>query len=216
MQEDAGANSRAVRQVMRIVPYPVVLITSMAKSTDGKPQVTYSERKLPFSSSFRGMSVSSFNTVCLEPAPIISFNIRQPSKTYEALLHRRDFTIHILNDSLSGATLADAFTRGQSEQTFERLESLGYSWTYTPTENIGPVFTGQAIKATLTCQLFDERLDVGDHAVVFARVTKVSDIGSLDSSEGSLIYSNQRYRTASQKSIPHEISEVDQYHWLIE
>ena len=62
---------------MRRVPYPVAIIT--ATDPSGRPDT----------SAFRGMTVSSFNTVTLSPRPVISFNVRRPSETLNALLASR-------------------------------------------------------------------------------------------------------------------------------
>ncbi|KAJ5729826.1 oxidoreductase [Penicillium malachiteum] len=94
--------SEHVRLLMRRVPYPVAIITSTDPSG---PHDT---------SSFRGMTVSSFNTVTLSPHPVISFNVRRPSETLNALLASRRFLVHLLAPSAATATLARDFSKGNT------------------------------------------------------------------------------------------------------
>ncbi|KAJ5640699.1 hypothetical protein N7528_000324 [Penicillium herquei] len=98
----ASSISEHVRLLMRRVPYPVAIITSTDPSG---PHDT---------SSFRGMTVSSFNTVTLSPHPVISFNVRRPSETLNALLASRRFLVHLLAPSAATATLARDFSKGNT------------------------------------------------------------------------------------------------------
>ncbi|KAJ5570041.1 uncharacterized protein N7459_009471 [Penicillium hispanicum] len=85
---------------MRRVPYPVAIIT--ATDPSGPSDTT----------SFRGMTVSSFNTVTLIPHPVISFNVRRPSETLNALLASGRFLVHLLAPGSATATLARDFSKG--------------------------------------------------------------------------------------------------------
>ncbi|KAL4811277.1 flavin reductase like domain-containing protein [Aspergillus unguis] len=58
------------------------------------------------------MTVSSFNTVTLTPQPIISFNVRRPSETLQALLSSGRFLVHLLAPNPQTASLARDFSRG--------------------------------------------------------------------------------------------------------
>lgn len=87
---------------MREVPYPVAIITSTDPT--GPPDT----------SSFRGMTVSSFNTVTLSPHPVISFNVRRPSETLNALLASRRFLVHLLAPGPDTAILARDFSKGNA------------------------------------------------------------------------------------------------------
>ncbi|KAJ5281167.1 hypothetical protein N7478_006539 [Penicillium angulare] len=98
----ASSISEHVRLLMRQVPYPVAIITSTDPTG---PQDT---------SSFRGMTVSSFNTVTLTPHPVISFNVRRPSETLNALLASRRFLVHLLAPGSATATLARDFSKGNT------------------------------------------------------------------------------------------------------
>lgn len=94
---------------MRRVPYPVAIITS----TDPAPSRTHhTEPESDPTSQFRGMTVSSFNTVTLTPQPVISFNVRRPSETLHALLSSGRFLVHLLATNPHTAALARDFARG--------------------------------------------------------------------------------------------------------
>ncbi|KAL4781441.1 flavin reductase like domain-containing protein [Aspergillus varians] len=104
--------STQIRLLMRQVPYPVAIITS----TDPNPSTTHPESKSKSrsdpTSQFRGMTVSSFNTVTLTPQPVISFNVRRPSETLHALLSSGRFLVHLLATNQHTAALARDFARG--------------------------------------------------------------------------------------------------------
>lgn len=94
---------------MRQVPYPVAIITS-TDPAPSKPHHTEPESNP--TSQFRGMTVSSFNTVTLTPQPVISFNVRRPSETLHALLSSGRFLVHLLATNPHTAALARDFARG--------------------------------------------------------------------------------------------------------
>lgn len=91
---------------MRRVPYPVAIVTST------EPSLSTSDSEPTSASGFRGMTVSSFNTVTLSPTPVISFNVRRPSETLNALLTSGQFLVHLLATNQQTASLARDFARG--------------------------------------------------------------------------------------------------------
>ncbi|PYH42066.1 flavin reductase family protein [Aspergillus saccharolyticus JOP 1030-1] len=106
-----------IRLLMRQVPYPVAIITA----TDPQQPQPQSQSQAPKTTStstststtrFRGMTVSSFNTVTLHPSPIISFNVRRPSETLSALQSSGRFLVHLLAPTAQTAALAREFSRG--------------------------------------------------------------------------------------------------------
>ncbi|KAL4881594.1 flavin reductase like domain-containing protein [Aspergillus karnatakaensis] len=112
-QNGSESLSTQVRLLMRRVPYPVAIITS----TDPTPTPTSTSPT--HSSRFRGMTVSSFNTVTLTPYPIISFNVRRPSETLNALLHSGRFLVHLLSPEKNAAALARDFAKGNWSRVSE-------------------------------------------------------------------------------------------------
>ncbi|KAI9043383.1 flavin reductase family protein [Aspergillus affinis] len=130
-----------VRLLMRRVPYPVAIITSTDPSESNNPP-----------RAFRGMTVSSFNTVTLRPDPIISFNVRRPSETLTALQSSGRFLVHLLAADQAPASLARDFSRGNhnlsivsGESDFEfvpHIPTLSTSEsTSTSTDGAGPSST---------------------------------------------------------------------------
>ncbi|KAL3464687.1 flavin reductase like domain-containing protein [Aspergillus heterothallicus] len=101
-----------VRLLMRRVPYPVAIITSTEPTTSPTHTTTPSADSEPPSARYRGMTVSSFNTVTLTPQPVISFNVRRPSETLHALLTSGRFLVHLLSPTQETAALARDFARG--------------------------------------------------------------------------------------------------------
>ncbi|ROW08923.1 hypothetical protein VMCG_02738 [Cytospora schulzeri] len=59
--------------------------------------------------------MSSFTSLTLRPAPLITFNIATPSRTLDAVAHSRRFNIHVLSGDAAGARVAEWFRRGNAE-----------------------------------------------------------------------------------------------------
>lgn len=105
-EEDAASLSHQVRLLMRRVPHPVAIITASDRHVSQDKPI------------FRGMTVSSFNTVTLSPEPIVSFNVRRPSETLNALQSSGRFLVHLLAPSVATAKLARDFSRGNENLQF--------------------------------------------------------------------------------------------------
>jgi flavin reductase (DIM6/NTAB) family NADH-FMN oxidoreductase RutF len=71
------------------------------------------------------MTLSSFSSLSLFPEPVVTFNIRSPSRTLNALSRCRQFLIHILDVSPEGARIADLFTKGNRIK--ERMDHSPFS-----------------------------------------------------------------------------------------
>ena len=67
---------------MRDIPHPIFVVTPFP------PQISNSS----------GLLVSSFNTVTLRPRPHVSFNIKIPSSTYNAILASGQFAVYPVSD----------------------------------------------------------------------------------------------------------------------
>ncbi|KAJ5638001.1 hypothetical protein N7490_007880 [Penicillium lividum] len=180
--------SEHVRLLMRRVPYPVAIIT--ATDPTG-PQGA---------SSFRGMTVSSFNTVTLTPHPVISFNVRRPSETLNALLASRRFLVHLLAPGPATATLARDFSKGNS--TLASILSGHGEFEFGPldaspgapgseSENPLPILRrrggsnesknngGIDFPFVLECTLHPQKIDVQDHSIVLGTVVRaVESVGA--------------------------------------
>jgi flavin reductase (DIM6/NTAB) family NADH-FMN oxidoreductase RutF len=176
MQEDL---KESVRTVFRWVPRPVVVLTAAAKNPQGQP--------IPL-----GIAVSSFTTVTLNP-PMVSFNIKHPSSTLDAI--RADngrFRVHLLPSQTEAANIADSFTRGNYYAAFVDRQK----YMYQPPE-VGQKMNGPAeilpryVTAAMQCELVQE-VQVADHVIV---VAKVSSMSSHHDGELALLYADGKYLT---------------------
>ncbi|KAI5287988.1 hypothetical protein KEM54_005562 [Ascosphaera aggregata] len=89
-----------LRYMMRHVPHPVAIITATNPTAKTLKET------------FRGMTVSTFNTVTLYPEPVISFNVKTPSESYNAICQTKRFLVHLLSPKPATARLARDFARG--------------------------------------------------------------------------------------------------------
>ncbi|KAI9845207.1 MAG: hypothetical protein M1838_001825 [Thelocarpon superellum] len=158
-----------------------------------------------------GMTLSTFTTLSLHPVPLVTFNVRLPSSTYDSitLYPSQPFYIHFPASTLDGAALA---------RHFSGLRSGGKT---TPTDLTG----SESLVASLKCQMEGlEGWHVNDHVIVVARVLAISSPSPSPSSsrsapasvdEGSvlehqrmeqgpegLMYINRSYRSAGPRIDP--------------
>jgi flavin reductase (DIM6/NTAB) family NADH-FMN oxidoreductase RutF len=147
------------------------------------------------------MTVSSFTTLTLTPMPIVTFNIRRPSQTLNAISQSKQFFIHILSATESGARVADAFTKGNApdvfrNRAFEVLRRRGSS----STEGLDPpLLAADGIMKVLRCQVLEDRglLEVGDHVLVLGEVISIIEPapkGEAEVEERGLCYLDSEYR----------------------
>lgn len=148
----------SMRTLMRDVPYPVVILTAAAPE--------------PHTHEPLGTAVSSFNTVTLDP-PTISFNVREPSQTLDAI--RADggrFRVHVLQSTPASAGLVDSFTRGNHAEAYRQRKELA------PMDTSGAEFSRAAsiedpdVFARLQCTVTQE-MSVRDHVIIVAEVGDV-------------------------------------------
>ena len=170
-----------VRHAMRRVPHPVMIIT--ARDRDGK---------------LAGLLVSSFNTVTLDPDPVVSFNLRLPSSTYDAIVVSDHFTV----TGISNAKIADLFAKGRGIDKHTNYE-----------KSIGSVM-GPELDITdglfqIRCQWLKKKsVEIGDHVIMIGQVLDIIHNKMQTSLVEPLIYSQGRYRYAG-PSIP--ISKITTY-----
>ena len=159
--EEEPRLSTHLRELMRKMPHSVVVATTSTGGS-GNPQ-------------FRGMTVSSFTTLTLTPAPIVTFNIRRPSRTLDAIRESRQFLIHILSATDAGAAVAHNFTQGNSGDVFAGQKFAVW--------NCGskcplPLLASPGVMKVLRCKLRegnpeDGLVEVGDHVLVLADVESI-------------------------------------------
>jgi len=181
---------------MRLVPHPVAIITATDPSSES-----------PVSESWRGATVSSFNTVTFTPEPIISFNIKRQSATFTAITESRLFNVHLLSKGSEAERIATKFASGNEGRPFHD-EAMVVENFVRQSERRGdedarnpPVIHGGSgnkneagvIAFRFLCQYLHEKtVDIGDHVVVFGRVIEVEEFGNSDG-RPCLVYVDRRY-----------------------
>jgi flavin reductase (DIM6/NTAB) family NADH-FMN oxidoreductase RutF len=149
--------SHELRTVLRTLPSSVVVLTTTAQLDSEDDQ---GSKLRPF----RGMTLSSFTSLTLSPEPVVTFNIRAPSKTLEGLLHTRHFLIHILDSSAKAARIANYFTMGNERRghtPFLRGEQAGLFSVVKEPVSVGdngleivlPRLRGAAVTRVLRCEV---------------------------------------------------------------
>lgn len=177
-----------VRNLMRTMPYPIVVVTAAAVDESNKP--------VPL-----GIAVSSFNTVTLDP-PTVSFNIKHPSRTLDAIrAHNGRFKVHFLQSVLKSARVADFFTMGNNAKAYKQRQSVvdmkyeqdmnSRGSAAQPADIIDPI-----VVASLECELTQE-VPVADHVIA---VAEVSTIKARDHNTPLLTYFDGNY-TQSRSAI---------------
>lgn len=173
------------KTAMRSIAAPVAIITAVARSTPAKQDMSddqktsdqhEAEQQGPDRiSSFRGMTISSFTAVCLAPNPVVSFNIRTPSRTLDALRNSRTFFINIPAANDIGRAIANAFTKPHDDPSLPFRQLYAERGTQTRSKQGGPPYIlGMGIQARYKCQLLSTKtVEIGDHVVLFAEVVKV-------------------------------------------
>ncbi|OCK81496.1 hypothetical protein K432DRAFT_261431, partial [Lepidopterella palustris CBS 459.81] len=173
-----------MRELMRYVSHPVAVVTASSWNDANAKRTNHA------------MTVSSFNTVSLEPCPIISFNVRTPSRTLDAIQNQQGhFRIHVLNSHTDAYIIADAFTRGNAHEGFEKLEKMETSKVVVRYPDTGviraPEISGYGVLSILECSMLpDKMVTVEDHVIVVARVVRL-----LSRQSGwALTYVDRQYR----------------------
>ncbi|KAI1805378.1 flavin reductase like domain-containing protein [Daldinia bambusicola] len=110
--------SQPMRSLMRQIPHPVVVITTLENAHSIADLRDRSKDQAPPPVP-RAMTVSSFTSLSIDPVPRVTFNVSLPSTTYQALMKCGRFNAHILSSDDHGARIADLFTRGNRPPTAE-------------------------------------------------------------------------------------------------
>lgn len=170
--------STGVRKAMRSINAPIVLLSTTTVS-NSEPGTLCASSKSPLPQDilsklhekYKCMTLSSFTTVTLDPTPIISFNIREPSQTLSAIKNSKFFLVHFLCGNAAGEGLADRFTKGND------FPGLYNELEFKEISNGLPWFTGVGVGHVLRCEVLSEQerglIPVGDHVIVLAKVIEV-------------------------------------------
>ncbi|KAF3901577.1 hypothetical protein ABW21_db0203014 [Orbilia brochopaga] len=89
--------SEQLKLQMRRVLYPIVLVTAYDDPDDP--------------TTWHAMTISSFNTVSMDPIPLISFNVKFPSTTGEIIMKKELFVVNVLCQHINAAKLSALFVK---------------------------------------------------------------------------------------------------------
>ncbi|KAF7196070.1 Uncharacterized protein HII31_02471 [Pseudocercospora fuligena] len=194
--------SEDIRMISRALSHPVVHISA---------KDPLAERHGVLGKA-RGLTISSFNTITLAPEPIISFNIKVPSRTWDAIYASQKLRVSILAATTRGAAIAHAFTQPyeQPSEPFEKLLNARVTTLmHNKSKKSPPIIwdnVGGGILASMQAHLLpDKCVQVGDHVVVVAKVDALTH-SSKSANEMALSYAAQSYRSAGEAIEPAELS----------
>ncbi|KAJ9387467.1 hypothetical protein DTO063F5_3031 [Paecilomyces variotii] len=179
-EQSSPSLSDQVRFLMRQVPHPVAIITATDPNSP-TPNEAY-----------RGMTVSSFNTVTLYPEPVISFNVKRPSETLHALQTSGHFHVHLLAPSEATAKLARDFSKGNNNLQIVKgeggFEFFSDSGSETTGQGRGPPVLQRRRKDNsnkdendsavidfpfiFECRAHPQKIEVYDHTIVLGTVVR--------------------------------------------
>lgn len=186
-----------VRMSMRSLTHPVALVTSCTRDK----LTMESQRQVG-----RGVIVSSFNSVTLDPRPIVSFNLKVPSRSWDAIRRSMRLCIHLLEASSRGAAIAQVFTKSH-DQPFSTLRGLGFEITANR-GNLPPLVSDEAGSVLARMEavlLHDKCVTVGDHVIVLAEVVDIVSKNEGTGDVDGLSYAKQGYRMRGQELVPDEV-----------
>ena len=170
--------SERVRRLMRPVPHALTVITSFqpGENPEDEPEP-------------RGLLVSSFNTVTLFPRPYVSFNIKLPSSTWDAI----EASGHFTASGIDHPATASAFTIGQASN--EGKATSG-GWTRDWVSKDGKLRDHRVAYWWMQCRWTTKQsLLVEDHLIAVGEVLQAGAYwnGMARILESPLLYANGGY-----------------------
>ncbi|KAI1149250.1 hypothetical protein F4825DRAFT_431019 [Nemania diffusa] len=130
----------SVTAVMARLPHPAVVITTLDRTYQAQAAagVPVEEMRHPIA---RGITASSFTSLCIRPRPHVMFNMTLPSTMYEALIECKDFNVHVLAPDKTGVRVASVFARGNRVLPPPVGEPKGLKYAFDIDADLG-VFVG--------------------------------------------------------------------------
>ena len=151
----------------------------------------------------RGLTVSSFTTICLTPSPFICFSTRQTSRAADLISLRGTFIVHLLACTPHSVKIAEAFSKSDlaphSSANIQNPFELG-KWRRDCLWQL-PILDG--VLGALLCKV-DKAVHVGDHKLWIA---EVQDVITECSSRSALGYCDRKYRREGEPIWPYDTSE---------
>ena len=180
---------------MRPVPHALTVITSFQPGKDPKNEPEP-----------RGLLVSSFNTVTLSPRPYVTFNIKLPSSTWDAIKASGHFTASGIDNSAT----ATAFTIGQANSGDRAIKG---GWARDWINKDGRLRDHKVAYWWMQCRCTTtQSLLVEDHLIAVGEVLEAGEYlnGRTRILENPLLYANGGYcrlRRAGQATTQKESGE---------
>jgi flavin reductase (DIM6/NTAB) family NADH-FMN oxidoreductase RutF len=148
---------------------------------------------------------------------MVTFNLRRPSRTLDALLAAGVFRVHSLRATARGREVAHAFVEQAHGDAYATLEKGGIAVRYgddsSGSTSIPEIVDEDGVLASLVCRVVPGLcVDVGDHTVVIAEVVgvpkQVEESGSGEQELG-LLYAQQSYGKPDITSIAKHAEDVN-------
>lgn len=208
---------KTMKQTLRALSHPVAVVLAANPLPLSSSTL---EQRLQVS---HGVTISSLTTVTLHPETVVSFNLKRPSRTWDAMLSSPTFNIHLLRATPAAAGLAHMFTQPHANPS-DILRQLTLRYGPTSAHELDgqapsgsnnkeaelvhkhhqrhcePVLAGPAILARLVAVLDEKKsIQVGDHIIVVAKIKRIVKIDPRaavpsEEEEEGLAYANRGYR----------------------
>jgi 3-hydroxy-9,10-secoandrosta-1,3,5(10)-triene-9,17-dione monooxygenase reductase component len=137
-------NAEELKEVMRLLPYPVTVVTTVADNRQ------------------RGITIGSFTSLSMEP-PLISFNVTKDSQMHELLEIAEQFVVHIPGSGQQEICTRFALPDQSDEEQFQGIR-------FKQSENKPPVLEG--VIAEIHCSMYN-LVEAGDHSIVIGKVESI-------------------------------------------
>lgn len=134
-------NAEELKEVMRLLPYPVTVIT-----------VAAGKRK-------RGITIGTFTSLSLDP-PLVSFNVTSDSQMYELLEMAERFVVHIPGAGQQKLCTRFALSDQSDDEQFEDI-------SYNQKPGYPPILNH--VIAEIHCNIF-RLIKAGDHSITIGEV----------------------------------------------
>ena len=208
--KDESDRIEHVKTALRALTNPIVLVVATLRHDGESSEVE----------ELRGVTVSSLTSVTLDRRPIVSFNLRLPSRTWDAIESNRTISLSFLTATPEAAAVANVFTKPHDnpDDAFRELRRLGYEATGRFGEGarrLVKVANNDQIAGTVYCTmaanvLRDNSVSIRDHVIVVAEVTHILlTEPSIQRAEAGkafgLAYGNREYRRAGEVIQPMQL-----------
>ncbi|KAK1817501.1 hypothetical protein LTR12_008142 [Friedmanniomyces endolithicus] len=197
VQKDVGKLADHLRAVSRTLTHPVALVTSRAPTSTTSTASTTEDYTDDWLAQCRGVTVSSFTTLSLHPVPVVTFNLKVPSGTWDAIVASQRLCVILLAATPEAAGLAHHFSLPHAIAK-EQIHTSGKSEGSKPPSRFHiplrisrqNLLSPRPLPPSIICDpnsvvarlhgvlLRENCVKVGDHVLVVAKVRKVTVPGN--------------------------------------